>query len=209
MKNLHYKIISDTHFGHFNILLHEPSRIQKARIEGYEDFDEFLIEWLNEYLEDKDEILHLGDVAFKEGYKLAEKLKGNITLIKGNHDKNQYLEYYKSIGWKVINSIEIEIHFDKSHLEHIKSKYDKKILLETACLVKDINGKRIFFSHYPVFNDNSFDKKFKNISKLLQEIFSFCNCDVNIHGHTHSYCVNDKRCINACLEVNDFIPLKI
>jgi len=178
-------------------------------MEGYEDFDRFLIEWLNEYIKKEDEVLHLGDVAFKEGYKLVEKLKGKITLIKGNYDKQIHLEFYKSIGWRVIESIEIEIDFNKSYLEYLKYKYDKKTLSRTACLVKDINGNRILFSHYPVFNDNSYDEKFKNISVLLKEIFTICNCNINIHGHTHSYCVGDKRCINACLEVNDFIPLNI
>jgi len=53
------------------------------------------------------------------------------------------------------------------------------------------------------------NEKFKNISELLKEIFTLCGCDINIHGHTHSYTVSDKRCINACLEVNDFKPVEI
>jgi len=204
------KIISDTHFGHTNMLLYEPFRMQKARMEGYEDFDEFLIDWLNDYINKGDEVLHLGDVAFKDNYKLAKKLNGKITLIKGNHDKQAHIDYYKSIGWKIIENIEIEINdFAKDFVDYLKDKYDKKTILETACLVKDINDKRILFSHYPVFNDNPYDEKYKNISELLKEIFSICNCDINIHGHTHSYCVNDTRCINACLEVNDFVPMKI
>ena len=81
------KIIADTHFGHTNILLYEPIRIQKAKMEGYEDFDRFLIDWLNDYIKKDDEVLHLGDVAFRNNYKLAKKLNGKITLIKGNHDK--------------------------------------------------------------------------------------------------------------------------
>jgi len=36
------KIITDTHLGHTNMLLYEPIRMQKARMERYEDFDEFL-----------------------------------------------------------------------------------------------------------------------------------------------------------------------
>jgi calcineurin-like phosphoesterase family protein len=203
------KIIADTHFGHRNILLYEPIRMQKARMEGYEDFDKFLIDWLNDYIKKDDEVLHLGDVAFKESFKLAEKLNGKITLIKGNYDKQTHLDFYKSIGWKVIEDIQIEIDFDKSYLEYLKYKYDKKTLSRTACLIKDINGKRILFSHYPVFNNNPYDEKYKSISELLKEIFNLCNCDINIHGHTHSYIVNDKRCINACLEANDFKPFEI
>ncbi|GAB6074813.1 metallophosphoesterase family protein [Nautilia lithotrophica] len=203
------KIIADTHFGHDNILLYEPVRMQKARMEGYENFDRFLIEHLNSYISKDDEVLHLGDVAFGDKYTLAKKLNGKITLIKGNHDKQKHIEFYKSLGWDVIEDIRIEIDIDKSWFEYLKYKYDKKTTSKTACLVKEISGKKILFSHYPVFNDNPYDEKFKDISKLLQEIFTLCNCDINIHGHTHSYMVADKRCINACLEVNDFKPLEI
>ncbi|WP_457562814.1 metallophosphoesterase family protein [Caminibacter pacificus] len=201
------KIIADTHFGHSNILLHEPSRMQKARMEGYENFERFLIDRLNEYISKEDEVLHLGDVAFKDAYKTAFKLNGKITLIKGNHDKQKHLEYYKSIGWKVIEDIEIHIDFDKEILNYLQYKYDKKTLSRTSCLIKKIGSKTVLFSHYPVFNDNPYDEKYKNISKLLEEIFYLCGCDLNVHGHTHSYMVNDKRCINACLEVNNFKPL--
>lgn len=203
------KIISDTHFGHTNMLLHEPSRMQKARMEGYEDFDRFLIEYLNSYISENDEVLHLGDVAFRDKYKLAEKLNGKITLIKGNHDKQKPIEFYKSIGWDIIEDLRIEIDIDKSWFEYLKYKYDTKTLAKTACLVKEINGKKVLFSHYPVFNDNPYDEKFQNISNLLEEVFTLCGCDINIHGHTHSYTVADKRCINACLEVNGFKPVEI
>jgi len=202
------KIISDTHFGHTNMLLHEPLRIQKARAQGYEDFDRFIIEYLNSYTSKDDEVLHLGDVAFKDGYTMAEKLNGKITLIKGNHDKQKHIDFYKSIGWDVIEDLRIEIDIDKNRFEYLKYKYNAKTIAKTACLVKEIEGKKVLFSHYPVFNDNPYDEKFQNISDLLGEIFTLCGCNINIHGHTHSYKVSDKQCINACLEVNDFKPLE-
>jgi len=49
-------ILTDTHFGHRNILVHEPVRLQKARIEGYEEFDRFLIDWLNSYISKEDKV---------------------------------------------------------------------------------------------------------------------------------------------------------
>ena len=60
-------IISDTHLAHSNILLFEPVRMQKAKMEWYENFDEFLIERLNSFISKDNEILHLGDAAFKDG----------------------------------------------------------------------------------------------------------------------------------------------
>ena len=88
-------------------------------------------------------------------------------------------------------------------------KYRYKKFEKVSCLIKNINGKRVLFSHYPVFNDNPYDEKFRNITNALEEIFNILNCDINVYGHTHSYIVGDKKCINACLEVNDFKPLKI
>jgi len=47
-----YKFITaDTHFGHTNILQYEASRLQKAEIEGYGNFDEYMIEVWNETVE--------------------------------------------------------------------------------------------------------------------------------------------------------------
>jgi calcineurin-like phosphoesterase family protein len=203
-------IISDTHFGHINILLFEPGRIQKARMEGYEDFDRFLIETINDVISKEDEVLHLGDVTFKDGYKLAKKLNGKITLIKGNHDKEKHIKFYKSLGWDIIDGVRIEAEVDEGIKKYIESmKYRYKKFEKVSCLIKNINGKRVLFSHYPVFNDNPYDEKFRNITNALEEIFNILNCDINVYGHTHSYIVGDKKCINACLEVNDFKPLKI
>ena len=199
-----YKIIADTHFSHTNLLKYEPSRIQKMQIEGYTNFDNFLVDWLNLHIDKNDNIIHLGDVAFKDGYKYAKKLNGNFTLIKGNHDKQVHLDFYKSIGWRVIEDIQIKI----PHSIHNQLKrFDKNILAKTACLIKDIDNKRILFSHYPIFNDNPYDEKYKPITGILEFLFFSLNCNINIHGHTHSYKIDNKRCINACLEVNDFKPL--
>jgi len=203
-------IIADTHFGHRNILVHEPGRLQKARIEEYEDFDRFLIDWLNSYISKDDKVLHLGDVAFKNGYKLAKKLNGKITLIKGNHDKDRHIEFYKSLGWEIIEGVRIEANIEEEIKTYIDSmKYRYKKFEKISCLIKDINGKRVLFSHYPVFNDNPYDKKYRDITNALEEIFNLTNCDINIHGHTHSYIVGDKKCINACLEVNDFKSMNV
>jgi calcineurin-like phosphoesterase family protein len=184
--------------------------MQKARIEGYEDFDRFLIDWLNSYISKDDTVLHLGDVAFKDGYKLAKKLNGKITLIKGNHDKDKHIEFYKSLNWEIIEEVRIEANIEEEIKTYIDSmKYRYKKFEKISCLIKDIKGKRVLFSHYPVFNDNPYDEKYESITNALEEIFNLTNCNINVHGHTHSYIVGDKRCINVCLEVNDFKPLNL
>jgi len=199
-------IIADTHFGHENILLYEPSRLQKARIEGYEDFDEFMIDVWNERVKPNDKVLHLGDFAFKNGYKIAQRLNGDITLIRGNHDRDEHIRFYKKLGWGIIDKITLNI--PKPHIifNSIKKSFSKEILSNKllACLVCDIDDKRVMFSHFPVFDDNPYDKKYSNITSVLEYIFEESKCDMNIHGHTHSHGAKEPFCKSACLELNDF-----
>lgn len=90
-------IISDTHFGHKKMILER----------GYKNVDEMnndLIEYWNDIVTDKDEVIHLGDVALDMNLedieeKILKKLKGKKTLIIGNHDTCTkiplYTKYFK------------------------------------------------------------------------------------------------------------------
>ncbi len=78
-------LISDTHFGHANILQHCPRPFSSI-----EEMDQQLIVNWNNTVGDKDHIFHLGDFAFcnpKTAIEIRKQLKGQIYLVKGNHDK--------------------------------------------------------------------------------------------------------------------------
>ncbi len=199
-------ISANTHFGHTNILLYEPSRLQKARMECYESFDEFIVDIWNDTVKKDDKILHLGDFAFKDGYRIAQKLNGDITLLIGNHDKKEHIGFYKKLGWKIIDKITFEI--PKAHIviNSLKKEFTKEELSESllACLICDLKDQRVMFSHFPVFDDNPYDKKYSKITKVLEYIFKETKCDINIHGHTHSKRAKESFCRSACLELNDF-----
>lgn len=87
-------IISDTHFGHFNIIgyCNRPKNHEDIMIANWAR----TIAW-------NDTILHLGDVAFgnKESIKYwANRIKylpGRKLLIKGNHDHSRSIKIYKDI----------------------------------------------------------------------------------------------------------------
>jgi calcineurin-like phosphoesterase family protein len=206
-------ITADTHFGHIHINVYEPTRMGKAQTEGYDYFDEYMIEEWNEIVKEDDKILHLGDFAFKDGYLQAKKLKGNITLLIGNHDKPAHLDYYRSLGWRVIDSIEVQLenmsekehHEFKSILNQISNKKEHKL---TAALITEYDSKRILFSHFPVFDDNPYDEKYKATTSVLEELYILFNCEINIHGHTHSAGAKEKFCKSACLELNNFKLIK-
>jgi len=63
-------IISDTHFGHANILSFEPCRLTQMRIDGYEadEHDQWIIDNWNTVVQPGSTVLHLGDFAFKPGF---------------------------------------------------------------------------------------------------------------------------------------------
>ena len=90
-------VISDAHFGHFNILSY-CNRPFKCT----EEMDETIIQNWNNTVSNDDTVYFLGDFAFGKGskQKLIEylpRLKGEIILIKGNHDR-ETTTWYKRHG---------------------------------------------------------------------------------------------------------------
>lgn len=86
----HIFLTSDTHFGHSNII-----RYCNRPFKDIEEMNEILIENWNKVVSDDDTVFHLGDFAFG-GFPLWERvrsrLKGHITLIRGNHEHKQNLQ---------------------------------------------------------------------------------------------------------------------
>lgn len=90
--------ISDTHFGHKNILEYEKD----ARpFKTVEEMNECIIERWNSVVKPKDIVYHLGDFAFgKHNIRIAERLNGDKKLILGNHDMyptTEYLKYFRKL----------------------------------------------------------------------------------------------------------------
>lgn len=85
MKDIY--IISDTHFGHSNILKFLDSKGETFRkFSSLEEMDETMIENWNKTVRPQDLVYHMGDVYFGEGYKHLWRLNGHKRLIVGNHD---------------------------------------------------------------------------------------------------------------------------
>lgn len=90
--------ISDTHFGHKNILEYEKDARPFATIE---EMNERIISNWNNTVNVGDVIFHLGDFAFgKHNISIAERLNGKKKLILGNHDtypSADYLRYFEKL----------------------------------------------------------------------------------------------------------------
>lgn len=100
-KNIFF--ISDTHFGHANMLQftnYDGTRMRPFN--SIEELDELMIENWNEMVKPTDKIYHLGDVVYrcKNRDQIMQRLNGEKVLIKGNHDRDQlgwYMKYFKDI----------------------------------------------------------------------------------------------------------------
>lgn len=95
-------VISDTHFGHANILTF--LRNDGSHLRTFKDvdhMDEFMIEHWNSVVKPNDKVYHLGDVAMKNDYiKLIERCNGHKRLILGNHDYGTwrlYAPYFENV----------------------------------------------------------------------------------------------------------------
>ncbi|MDH6674293.1 calcineurin-like phosphoesterase family protein [Paenibacillus sp. LBL] len=85
--------ISDTHFGHKNIINYENRPFTST----YE-MDEVMIENWNKVVKPNDVVYHLGDVfiANKERQQeIMKRLNGHVILRLGNHDKATVTSYLK------------------------------------------------------------------------------------------------------------------
>ncbi|HHD72457.1 MAG TPA: hypothetical protein ENL02_00835 [Epsilonproteobacteria bacterium] len=215
MIDLETFIIADTHFGHENIGKFEPVRLSEAERVGYRDQDRFLIDRWNNAVGPEDTVLHLGDFCLKRSPRdYLKKLNGSKMLLPGNHDKGS-TAFHLSQGWiEVIDAVRLQLDDPQE-----RNALEQSIVTSIApnrlahslvnCLITDIGGQRIMFSHFPVFDDNPHDAKFEPVRLVLEEIFLMTGCALNVHGHIHSKSAKESFCINASIEKTDFKPVRL
>jgi calcineurin-like phosphoesterase family protein len=77
-------VVSDTHFGHANILKFTDSTTgQRIRpqFSSVEEMDEHMVQCWNSVVNDGDIVYHLGDVYYDNGHRVLPQLKGRKRLI--------------------------------------------------------------------------------------------------------------------------------
>ena len=97
-------LISDTHFGHANILKflrEDGSRVRTFN--SVQEMDEHMVDRWNSVVRPQDKVYHLGDVVMgnkQVNLEILKRLNGHKRLVRGNHDDCQtkwYLQYFEEI----------------------------------------------------------------------------------------------------------------
>lgn len=121
-------IVSDTHFGHDREFIWSP-----RGFESIWEHDEKIIKNWNSKVSAEDTVYHLGDVMLgnnEYGLSCLKQLKGNIHIIRGNHDTESRLAAYRNC-WNVVEVCDAKYlkykkyHFYLSHFPTITSNYDQ------------------------------------------------------------------------------------
>lgn len=102
-------VVSDTHFGHSNILTFKDSEGNYVRdFSSVEEMNEVMVDRWNSVVKPGDKVYHLGDVFFgsKGNFKsLWPRLNGSKRLVVGNHDDIKFLSsggfFKKVMMWRV------------------------------------------------------------------------------------------------------------
>ena len=88
---------SDLHLGHDKPFIYEP-----RGFENVEDMNQTIIKNINRVVSYDDDLYILGDLILgnlEEGKKLLKQIPGKVHVILGNHDTQQKIDFYKSLGW--------------------------------------------------------------------------------------------------------------
>ncbi len=160
--------------------------------------DEMLVEKWNMVIGPDDNVLHLGDFAFRGVTEHTESLNGNKILLRGNHDLKSARTYIEAGFKDVIESVKIVVGNNTFEKIPRTDRYWNAIVIG---LEHEGGFLNIMFSHYPPFNNNEWDvKKYGPITDMLEEIYNDIGCDVSIAGHTHSQQSVFENSINVSIE---------
>lgn len=95
--------VSDTHFGHENILGFKDNFgiPLRGRFASVEEMDNYMVQQWNSVVKPHDRVYHLGDVAMQKRHiSIVNRCNGKKILLLGNHDifgAKEYLKYFDDV----------------------------------------------------------------------------------------------------------------
>ena len=115
------------------------------------------------------------------------KRKDQFVGVLGNHEK-YLLEGFPEVvheDERPMASDEIENHRWNHHFLLSKSREFIQSLNVSELL--EIEGKKIYITHYPMFSDGTYKRMIKTpIVEECQELFQGIQADIYLYGHTHT-----------------------
>ncbi|MDB1679839.1 MULTISPECIES: metallophosphoesterase family protein [Enterococcus] len=124
-------LTSDLHLFHKNIFGEDGFVTTRSHFKTVAEMNDFLIKQWNKQVSGEDVIYHLGDLAMDyssehEVFTLLKKLKGQIVLIRGNHDKQNLIDYLAEHNYSYrqqpkfifADGLEFKYHKRTIHLTH-------------------------------------------------------------------------------------------
>jgi calcineurin-like phosphoesterase family protein len=174
-------VTSDWHFGHDKSFLYSPRGFDNVY-----DMNEAIIKNYNSVVQPSDDVYVLGDLMLNDneaGMRCIKSLKGNIHIIRGNHDTDARMELYDTC----YNIVEIcegkflrhgKYHFYLSHYPTLTSNIDNdkplKARMVSLCGHSHTKDKFVDFNkgliyHCEVDAHNLYPVAIEDIIKDLKE----------------------------------------
>src|SRR5574344_150103 len=128
-------ITSDWHFFHKNMIGENGFISVRKKYKTIEQMNEALLLSINSLVTNDDVLIHCGDISMnskhKEVYNLLTQLKGQLILIKGNHDTSKLFTYINNNNYLLGNGK------SKFVTEEVGRRFKK-------------DGSVFYITHYPL-----------------------------------------------------------
>lgn len=178
-------LTSDWHLNHSREFIYKPRGFNSV----YE-MNDAIISRYNEVVNSEDDVYVLGDLMLgdnDEGIRLIKQLKGNIHVVRGNHDSDARMELYS----KCYNIVEITegqffkwngYHFYLSHYPTVTSNLEKGPELRKHVLnlyghthqITNFYNEIPYLYHVGVDSHNCYPVSIENVIKDIQEKTNEC-----------------------------------
>lgn len=200
-------IASDPQFGSEGLFenVHE-----RKKFGSIDKLHQTIVTNWNSILNDNSRLLCLGDFTQNQKDQLksielletySRAIKGKKILIRGNHDIEATSWYY-DFGWNCVIEYPIIIKRNTFDWVSAPTKF-------CGCIICEINGLRIMFSHFAIFENELDDCRYLVEKAFLRSLYEQENCSINIHGHIHNRPIDHPSCYSVCGEQLNFTPIQL
>lgn len=152
--------ISDHHFYHCNII-----KYGRDYFDNIEQMNDYIIRSHNATISPDDIVIFLGDFSFKrsEIKPLLERLNGHKFLVLGNHDPNDLVKNYPSVGFEGVFTSPVKL--DDAYLSHEALFPGEKNNLHFSLVVSEFqNALNSINYHGHIHTKENINERYRNVT---------------------------------------------